>query len=390
MSKTRLDEFLPFHRPFLGEEEIAEVVDTLRSGWLTMGPKTFKFEEKFAALVGSDHAVAVSSCTAALHLALDGIGLEEGDEVITSPYTFTATVAAIRYTGATPVLADTLADYPNLDPSAVRAAVTDRTRAIIPVHFAGAPCDLDALGRVATDAGVPIIEDAAHALPAWYGGRRIGSIGEATAFSFYAGKNITTGEGGMLTTNNAELAETVRRRRLHGISRDAWKRYSDAGSWYYEVSAAGFKYNMTDIQASIGIHQLDRLETFHARRLEIVSLYDRLLASVPGVVRPRPPDDGESAWHLYVVEIDGEVVSCSRGDVIEELRADNIGSSVHFIPIHHHPLYQEELGCGPEDFPNASRIYQRSISLPLFPSMSDAEVEAVVASLARIMRANLR
>jgi dTDP-4-amino-4,6-dideoxygalactose transaminase len=386
VSSTKLDTFLPFHRPFLGDEEIAEVVDTLRSGWLTLGPKTLRFEEKFADAVGARHAVAVSSCTAALHLALESLGIGPGDEVVTSPYTFTATVASILYTGATPVLVDTLPGHPNIDPEAVASAVSARTRAIIPVHMAGAPCDLDRLQAIADGVGAVLVEDAAHALPATFGGRPIGSISMATAFSLYAGKNITTGEGGILATDDDDLADQVRCRRLHGISRDAWKRYSAEGSWYYEVSARGFKYNMTDINAAIGLHQLDRMEGFHRRRLALVALYDELLGPVPGIVRPAPPPGGESAWHLYQVGIDEAVVSCSRNDVIELLKADNIGTSVHFIPVHHHPFYQQRLGCNLSSFPNATRHYESTISLPLFPTMADDDVHAVVRSLERIMK----
>jgi dTDP-4-amino-4,6-dideoxygalactose transaminase len=390
MSETRLQEFLPFHRPHLGEEEISEVVDTLRSGWLTLGPKTQKFETKFAEAVGAEHAVAVSSCTAALHLALDAFGVGPGDEVVTSPYTFTSTVASILYVGATPVLADTLAEWPNLDPESVSRAVSDRTKVILPVHFGGAPCDMDAMESIARDCGATILEDAAHALPATYKGRTVGSIGKATAFSLYAGKNITTGEGGMLTTDDAEVASSVRQKRLHGISRDAWKRYTAEGSWYYEVESLGFKYNMTDINAAIGIHQLDRVEGFQDRRRKIVAHYDELFAGVPGIIRPEAPDSCESAWHLYVVRIDPGSVSISRNDVIEALKADNIGTSVHFIPVHHHPFYQERLGCSRDDYSNANRLYEQSISLPLFPTMTDADVEGVAHSLTRIVSENAR
>jgi dTDP-4-amino-4,6-dideoxygalactose transaminase len=380
---TRLDTFLPFHRPSIGEEEIAEVVDTLRSGWLTLGPKTQRFEEKFAAYVGAQHAIAVSSCTAALHLMLQALDLKPGDEVVTSPYTFSATVASILYAGATPVLADTRPDWPNIDPKSVEAKITPRTKAILPVHFAGAPCDMDALARLAERSGATLFEDAAHALPAAYKGRRVGTLSRATAFSFYAGKNMTTGEGGMVTTDDPVLAEDVRMRRLHGISRDAWKRYSAEGSWYYEVMRLGFKYNMTDINAAIGLHQLDKLDGFHRRRLALVALYDELLAEVPGIVRPQPPADGDSAWHLYIVRIEPAEV---RDKVIEALKADNIGTSVHFIPVHHHPFYQERLGCKESEFPNATRLYRGAISLPLFPAMREEEVGAVVRSLARVMQ----
>lgn len=384
MSDTKLEEFLPFHRPFLGEEEIAEVVDTLRSGWLTLGPKTGRFEEAFADYVGAKHAVAVNSCTAALHIALAGLDIGPGDEVITSPYTFTATVGAIIYSGATPVLADTTPDYPNIDPAAVARRITPKTKAIIPVHFAGAPCDMDALRALADDSGAALVEDAAHALPARWGDAMIGSLSEATAFSFYAGKNMTAGEGGMVTTNDADLAARFRSLRLHGISRDAWKRYSAEGSWYYEVEDLGYKYNPTDISSAIGLHQLQRLEGFHQRRLEIIARYDQALADLPAVHTPVAPAGGDSAWHLYVVRLDPAHISATRSEVIELLKADNIGTSVHFIPIHHHSHWQKTLGVSLGDFPNASALYENALSLPLFPTMTDDDVDAVVASLKRI------
>lgn len=390
MTSTRRPEFLPFHRPSIGEAEIAEVVDTLRSGWLTMGPKTQRLEQKFAEYVGAKHAIAVASCTAGLHLAYDALGLGPGDEVITTPYTFTATIAAILYTGARPVLVDTLPDHPNLDPAAVAAAVTERTKAIVPVHFAGHPCDMDSLLAIARDCGATVVEDAAHALPTTYRGRRVGALGAITAFSFYAGKNMTTGEGGMVTTEDDALAATMRVRRLHGISRDAWKRYTAEGSWYYEVESLGFKYNLTDIQAAIGLHQLDRLDDFQRRREEIVALYDSGLAEVPGILRPAKANDGSSAWHLYIARLDPEVLSISRAEAIEQLKADNIGTSVHFIPAHLHPLYQERLGARREDFPNAGRFYENAISLPLFPSMTDDDVRTVCMSLQRIATENRR
>ncbi len=389
-SPTRLERHLPFHRPSIGEEEIAEVVDTLRSGWLTLGPKTARFEEKFAEYIGCRHAVAVSSCTAALHLTLESLGIGPGDEVIVSPYTFTATVAVIVHVGAQPVLVDTLPDYPNVDPDQIEARLTKRTRAIIPVHFAGAPCDLDRIAGLAERCGAAVIEDAAHALPASYRGKRIGTISRATAFSFYAGKNMTTGEGGMVTTDDASLADQLKRRRLHGISRDAWKRYTAEGSWYYEVELRGYKCNMADINAAIGIHQLARLDGFHQRRLELVRLYEELLSPLHGVLRPCPPAYGESAWHLYFIGIDEARLTCSRNEVIDMLGADNIGVSVHFIPVHHHPFYQRCLGCRKDDFPNATRQYERTISLPLFPDMTRDDVAAVARSLTRIVEENQR
>jgi len=390
MSSTRRTEFLPFHRPSIGEAEIAEVVDTLRSGWLTMGPKTQRFEEKFAAAIGTRHAIAVNSCTAALHLLLEALEIGPGDEVITTPYTFTATVASILYTGATPVLVDTLPHYPNIDPEAVAARITKRTKAILPVHFAGVPCDLDRIGEIAAGCGASLIEDAAHALPARYKGRTIGTIGRATAFSFYAGKNMTTGEGGMITTDDSALADGLKIRRLHGISRDAWKRYTAEGSWYYEVEALGFKYNMTDINAAIGLHQLDRLGEFQKRRLEIISLYDEQLAGVPGILTPQVPPEVDPAWHLYVVRLENGRFGVTRNQVIELLKEDNIGTSVHFIPAPLHPLYQQRLGSRREDFPNAVGLYEQSISLPLFPSMTNDDVRSVCRSLERIALENRR
>ena len=390
MTSTRRSEFLPFHRPSIGEGEISEVVDTLKSGWLTMGPKTHRFEEQFAEYVGARHAVAVASCTAALHLVYAALDIGPGDEVITTPYTFTATVATILYAGATPVLVDTLADNPNIDPEAVAARIGPRTKAIVPVHFAGAACDMDRLGELAAQSNAALIEDAAHALPTTYKGRKVGSIGKATCFSFYAGKNLTTGEGGAITTDDADLAAALRIRRLHGISRDAWKRYTAEGSWYYEVEALGFKYNMTDINAAIGLHQLARLDDLQRKRGRIIELYQQALAGVPGIILPKAPADGESAWHLFVIRIDPERLAVSRNDVIEMLKADNIGTSVHFIPAHLHPLYQQRLGVTRESFPNATRLYDASISLPLFPDMAEQDVADVAASLSRIARENLR
>lgn len=389
VSPTRLPEFLPFHRPSIGDAELAEVVETLKSGWLTLGPRTQRFEERFAEYVGAGRAVGVSSCTAALHLSLAALGVGPGDEVITSPYTFPSTVTSILYTGATPVLVDTLPDYPNIDPEAVAARVGARTKAILPVHFAGAACDMDRLVEIAESAGARIVEDAAHAIPTRYKGRMVGSIGAATAFSFYAGKNMTTGEGGMVTTDDEAFADEIRCRRLHGISRDAWKRYTAEGSWYYEVSTLGFKYNMTDLGAALGLHQLDRLDELQERRLALVRAYHSALGSIPGVILPRPAEYTESSWHLYVIRIDPERVAIGRGEIIERLKADNIGTSVHFIPAHHHPFFQERLGCKRADFPNSTRLFEQSISLPLFPDMDATAVGQVAASLERIVRENL-
>jgi perosamine synthetase len=377
--------FLPFHQPWIDEDEIAEVVDTLRSGWLTMGPKTLRFEEEFAAYVGAKHAVALNSCTSALHLALDAIGIGPGDEVITSTYTFTATAAVILHLGARPVLVDVQPDTLTLDPAQVAAHVRPSTRAIVPVHMAGAPCDLDPLLELAGRHQLRIVEDSAHVLPGQYKGRVIGSIGDMTAFSFYATKNITTGEGGMITTESAEYADRLRVRRLHGISRDAWKRYTSEGSWYYEVEYPGYKYNLTDLAAALGLQQLRRADRFHAIRSHYASLYRRGLADLPELILPQAPPWGPHSWHLYVIQLDLDRLAIDRSEFIRLLRAENIGTSVHFIPIHLHPYYRERFGYTPAEFPNALRAYQRAISLPLYPRMSESDVEDVVRAVRSIV-----
>ena len=390
MTSTRLETFLPFHRPWIGEEEIAEVVDTLRSGWLTLGPKTQRFEEKFAQYIGAKHAVAVASCTAALHLILESLGVGPGDEVITSPYTFASTVTSILYTGATPVLVDTLPEWPNVDPALVARKVSARTKVILPVHFAGAPCDMTELARIAERAGATLADDAAHALPASHGGRRIGTLAKATAFSFYAGKNMTTGEGGMVTTDDGALADELRMRRLHGISRDAWKRYTAEGSWYYEVAMKGFKYNMTDINAALGLVQLRRLGEMQAERRRVVTAYQALLRDVDELELPSTRGDVDHAWHLFVVRVRPERLRIGRDDVIRELTAAGIGSSVHFIPLHELSFYREHLGARAADVPVAAREWQRVISLPLYPTLSDASVERIAETLRSIVRRHRR
>ncbi len=386
-ARTTLD--VPFHRPDVGEEEVAAVVETLRSGWLTTGPKAQEFERRFAETIGAEHAIAVSSCTAALHLALDALELEPGDEVITSTLTFTSTGATIVHAGGKPVLVDVTPDTLNIDPSDVARKITPRTRAIVAVHFAGHPAPMDELVELAERHGLHLIEDAAHALPAAYRGRRIGTIGESTAFSFYATKNLTTGEGGMLTTNDASVADRVRMRRLHGMSRDAWKRYTAAGSWRYDVSYPGFKYNFTDIAAAIGLVQLRRLPDLHRRRAELVARYTAHLADVPALRLPLTRPDVEHAWHLYVVRASADGLRVTRDTLIERLKAEGIGTSVHFIPLHLHSYYREALGLSPADFPVASEAAETMMSLPLHTRMSDDEVDYVANSLARILRDNL-
>jgi len=381
---------VPFFRPDVGDEEIAAVVETLRSGWLTIGPRTHDFEQAFAQWVGAPHAVAVSSCTAALHLALDALELEPGDEVITCTLTFTATGAAIVHAGGRPVLVDCDPDTLNLDPADVVRKLTPRTRAIVPVHYAGHPAPMDELLEIARRRHLTVLEDAAHALPASYRGRRIGTVGDVTAFSFYATKNLTTGEGGMLTTADASLAERLRTRRLHGMSRDAWRRYSADGSWRYDVAYPGFKYNMTDIAAAMGVVQLRRLPALHQRRRHLAALYDEMLSDVPELELPVTHADVEHAWHLYVVRLRPQQLRIHRDELIELLKAEGVPTQVHFIPLHVHSYYRDTFGYRPEDFPAASAAAERILSLPFYTLMSDDDVGYVATTLRRILNANRR
>lgn len=386
----RRNSFLPFHRPSIDEEEIEEVVDTLRSGWLTMGPKTLQFEEQFARYIGAKHALAVSSCTAGLHLALDAIGVGTGDEVITSTFTFAATAAVILHCGARPVLVDCLPDTLTIDPEQVETAITPRTKAILPVHFAGHPCEMVEILAIARRHNIPVIEDAAHALPAAYHGRRVGTLGDLAAFSFYAGKNITTGEGGMVTTDNDEYAERIAQRRLHGLDRDAWKRYTDQGSWYYEITYPGFKYNMTDINASLGIHQLRKCDRFHAVRQRYADLYREGLGPLSEITLPTVRPEVEHAWHLFPIRLNPKSLTTCRDGFLELLRQEKIGASVHFIPLHLHPYYRRVFGYRPHDLPHALSAFERIISLPLYPGMMEEDIEDVVRAVTKIVTAYRR
>ena len=382
--------FLPFALPSIGEEEIAEVADSLRSGWVTTGPKVKRFESNFAEYVGSKHGIAVSSCTAGLHIALTALGIGPGDEVIVPTLTFCSSANVIVHLGARPVLVDVGEDF-NVTPEAIEAAITLRTKAIMPVHYGGQACDLDLIYALAAHYNLPVVEDAAHAVGATYHGYEIGSdalsslcegeesgVRVATVFSFYATKNMTTGEGGMITAVDDELVERMRLLTLHGMSRDAWKRYTSTGSWYYEVVLPGYKYNMTDIQAALGIHQLRKLDGFIAARQHYARVYDQAFADLPEIEIPLTHADRGHAYHLYVVRLNLERLTIDRAQFIEELKALNIGSSVHFIPVHLHVYYRETFGYSPGDCPTAERIYKRVISLPLFPRMSDDDVLDVV------------
>ncbi|MBL8177150.1 MAG: DegT/DnrJ/EryC1/StrS aminotransferase family protein [Bryobacterales bacterium] len=366
-------QFLPYCLPLIGEEEINEVIDSMRSGWVTTGPKVKRFEEDFAAYTGARHAIAVNSCTAALHLALAASGVGPGDEVIVPTLTFCATANVVVHLGARPVLVD-VDENGLLDVDRAERAITKSTKAIVPVHFAGQSCELSSLQGVAQRRGVTIIEDAAHAIGATYAGRRIGTHGLATAFSFYATKNMTTGEGGMITTSDEKMAALMRRLALHGMSKDAWKRYSETGSWYYEVLEPGYKDNMTDMQAAMGLHQLRKLEGFVGRRREIAAQYDRAFRALEELDLPRELRGRKHVYHLYPVRLRTH----SRSEFIERMREMGIGTSVHFIPLHRHPYYRDAFGYKPEQFPVAEELYRGFVSLPLYPRMTDQDVEDVV------------
>jgi len=384
-TRTARQEFLPFAPPLIGEEEINEVVDALRSGWITTGPKTKRFESEFAAYLGAPSALALNSCTAGLHTALVTLGVGPGDEVISTPLTFASSVGVIEHVRARPVLVDVQPDTLNIDPILIEAKVTPHTKAIIPVHFAGHPVDLDPIRETARRYGLSIVEDAAHALPARYKGRLIGSSDNPVAFSFYATKNLTTGEGGMLTAS-PEFLERARVVSLHGMSRDAWNRYAKGGTWYYEVLLPGFKYNMTDIQAAIGLWQLRKLARFEQRRREVVAAYNRAFSHEDALETPAERREVEHAWHLYVLRLRLEVLRIDRNRFIEELTSRNIGTSVHFIPIHLHPYYRDKYAFTPESFPIAYANYRRMVSLPLNLQLSDADVADVIDAVLDVVR----
>lgn len=377
---------IPFHRPYITDDEISEVLDTVRSGWLTMGPRTVRFENEFSAYTGATHSVAVSSGTAALHLALRAAGLEAGDEVIVPAMTFTATAEVVCYFGARPVLVDVERGTGNMSVEAAERAVTPKTRAIIPVHYGGQPCDMDGIMSLARSSDLRVIEDAAHSLPASFGGKNVGAIGDMTCFSFYATKPLAAGEGGMVTTENEEWAERIRVLRLHGISKDAWKRYSRGGSWFYEVVEPGYKYNMTDIQAALALAQLAKLDSMTARRKEISGRYADAISDSPGLSTTALVPGRETSYHLFPLLVDPDAHTIDRARFIEELGRLGIGTSVHFIPLHMHPFYRSEFGYSPGDFPGAEWLYERIVSLPVYPGMSDEEVDYVSECVTDVSR----
>lgn len=380
------ESFLPYALPMFGPEEEQEVLQALASGWITTGPRTKKLEEKLAGYIGARHAICVDSCTAALHLSLAALDLKPGDEVITTPITFCATANTILHAGGKVILADVECDTLNLSVAEVEKAITPRTKAIVPVHYAGHPCEMDDLMALAKKHNLKVIEDAAHAIGARYKGRMIGTIGDSTSFSFYATKNMTTAEGGAITLNDDEMAARIRILSLHGMSKDAWKRYTSAGSWYYEVVAPGFKYNMTDIEAALGLHQLDKLEGFCEARRQGAAFYDRSLDALDGGVfhfTPRP--HVVTVYHLYPIQLELEALTIDRARFIEELKAENIGTTVNFIPIHYHPYYRDTLGYPKGSFPVAERAYERLISLPLYPRMTATDLEQVMEAVRKVV-----
>lgn len=370
---------IPFHKAHITKDEIDVVTSVLKKGWLSMGPKTIQFEEAFRGKIGTLYAVGVNSGTAALHLALRAVGLKQGDEVILPTNTFVASAEVVTYFNARPVLCDIEEDTHNMDVTCLEKLITDRTRAIMPVHFGGQPCDMDVILEVAEQYGLKVIEDAAHALPSFYKGRMIGTIGDISCFSFYNTKTLSTGEGGMVTTDNEDYARDIRINRLHGIDRDVWDRYATKGNWYYEVVSNGNKYNTTDISSALGLVQLEKLDWMCDQRAHIARRYTEAFQGtqiIAPVVRP----DQKGSWHLYVIKVN------NRDELVEKLKAEGIGTSVHFIPIHKHPYYRDTYGYQNHDYPIANRVFERSLSLPIYPGMTDVEVDYTIRNVLQYAR----
>lgn len=378
-------DFLPFSLPTIDQEEIDEVVDTLKSNWITTGPKSKKFEEDFSRVIGSKYALSVNSCTAALHLALDAVGVKAGDKVITTPFTFTASAEVIRYLGADPLFVDIEADTFNIDTAKLKKTLESYgdfhlIRAILPVHFGGQACDMDSIIELAKKYNLKIIEDAAHTLPTTYNRKMIGSFSDIACFSFYATKTITTGEGGMLVTNNEEYASRIKTMRLHGISRDVFNRYtSKEADWYYEVVEPGFKYNMPDIAAAIGIHQLKKVYKFYERRKEIAEIYNSELSKIDELEIPfvKNPDNLHS-WHLYAVKLNLDKLTIDRNEFLKQMKEKGIGTSVHFIPLHIQPYYKNKYGFKANDFPVSNSVFKQIFSMPIYPKMTKKDVDRVI------------
>ncbi|CAA7599622.1 DegT/DnrJ/EryC1/StrS aminotransferase family [Acididesulfobacillus acetoxydans] len=383
-------EFLPYALPLIEEDDIAEVVDSLKSNWISKGPKTAEFERRFAEYVGAKHAVAVNSCTAGLYLSLVAAGIGPGDEVITTPMTFVASANVVLHCGAKPVFVDIDPVTMCLDVNKIEAVLTPRTKAIIPVHIAGHPCPMDEILALAGKHHLFVLEDAAHAVYTKYKGKLIGTLGNATSFSFYATKNLATGEGGMVTTDDEALAEKIRIMSLHGMNHTAWNRYSSAGSWYYEVLYPGYKDNMTDIQAGLGLTQLAKLERMQGRREEIAARYNEAFGRLPELETPVELEYARHAWHLYIIKLNLDRLTIDRARFIEELKGQNIGTSVHFIPVHFHPYYRDTFGYKPGDYPQAEAVFGRIISLPLYPRMTDQDIRDVIEAVQTVVEHSRR
>jgi len=381
---------IPFHKPYITDDEINGVVESLKNGWLTMGKKTIEFENRFNEYIGSKHSIAVNSCTAGLHLALRVIGIKEGDEVIVPSTTFVATAEVVNYFKAKPVLVDVERDTHLIDVEKIEEAITPKTKAIMPVHFSGQPADMDEILEIARRYNLYVIEDAAHSLPAWYKEKKIGTIGDLTAFSFYATKTLATGEGGMITTDNDEWAEKLKILRLHGISKDAWKRYSKEGSWEYDVIDNGYKYNTTDINSAIGLAQLNKLEWMWGRRKEIAEKYDEAFKDLEEVHLYKIKPDRVSAYHLYPLKLNLEVLKINRNQFIELLKERGIGTSVHFIPLYRFTYYKNNFNYEGKDFPNSEWIFKRVVSLPIYPSLTEQEVSYIIGNIIDILKRNRR
>ncbi|MBA7689172.1 UDP-4-amino-4-deoxy-L-arabinose--oxoglutarate aminotransferase [subsurface metagenome] len=381
-------QIIPFSVPFIEEEEKKEILDTLKSGWITTGPKVKQFEKDFAEYIGCKHTIAINSCTAALHLALDNVELKEGDEIIIPTMTFVATGEVVTYFKAKPVLVDCEEDTLLIDVNNIEEKINKKTKAIIPVHYAGQSCAMDDILQIAKKYNLKVIEDAAHSLPTRYRDKMIGTLGDITCFSFYATKTITTGEGGMACTENEKFAKRMKIMSLHGISKDAWKRYTAEGSWYYEVIEAGYKYNMTDIAAALGIAQLKKCSEFYRKRSEIANKYMQAFKEFSEIKIPVVRDYGIHAWHLYVIQLNLKMLKINRAQFIEKMKDNGIGCSVHFIPLHLHPYYKNTFAFKPKDFPVASYVYERIVSLPIYPKMIDEDVDYVIDNVIKIIKEN--
>ncbi|MGZ3240907.1 MAG: DegT/DnrJ/EryC1/StrS family aminotransferase [Burkholderiaceae bacterium] len=380
------EQFLVFGAPLIEEPEIAEVVASMKSGWLGTGPKVAQFEKDFATYKGTDFAAALNSCTAALHLSILAAGIKPGDEVITTPLTFCATVNAIIHAGATPVLADIDPNTMNIDPAEIEKRITNRTRALLPVHFAGRPCDMSQIMMIAEKHGLKVIEDCAHAIEAEYRGSKAGTFGDFGCFSFYVTKNITTGEGGMVLAKREEDISRIKVLGLHGMTKDAWKRFSDSGYRHYQVVECGFKYNMIDLQAAIGIHQMQRVESYWNKRQAVWRRYNDAFSSLPLGLPPDPEPGTRHAYHLYTIRVDEEKSGISRDAFIDAMTANNIGVGVHYLSVPEHPYYSQTFGWRPEDYPHAMAIGRETVSLPLSAKLLDQDIDDVIATVKKIVR----